>query len=1079
MVGSSISDSEDSEIRVLLVDDESDFLEQEKMYLERENDRFNLKTTESPKEALEILEDLDFDCIVSDYQMPGIDGLELFQKVKEKEINIPFIIFTGRGREEVAIDALNLGADRYLQKGGDPESQFKILSDAIIQEYASWRSRKEKRKIEETHQEVFDKISDAILIHDKDTGEIIDVNKAACDMYGYSKEEFIALDLENIVSDNSPDMKRKAHRMLEKTKDEGSQSFMSKDEKKDGTKFWVEVNLSLAEIRGEERILSAVRNITEREEAKKLAEIAQKSVDNTSISVFWTAPDGEFVYVNDKAAKKLGYEKEELVGMKSWEIDENLTKEKRKDLWDRIQSEKNLEIETEVVRKNGETFPVQINLDYIQFGDKEFSFAFMKDISERKKRQKRIENLNKLLRSVREINRLITKENDVDKLLKKACKILVNHRDYLEASVIMIDSENGQLNPIAQSGMDKDYYQVLNEMNKIPGCIKEIMNQKETIFVDEPQNYCEVCQAKDDEDFSHQTILSPLIQSESLTGILSVCRRPDPIIVEKEKQLIDGIASDLAFAQEKIKADRELREERRKYRSLFENSPIPIWEQDLSNLKSYLDDLKDEVDDLESYFNENSEEVMNCMNKVQIKDVNQKALEYYEAESKKSLFENMDKIMPDEAKKTLKDEFIAISNHNTHFKSETVSRTLDGEEKDEILEIRIPDEYSDDFSRAYVIVTEISEQKEIEKKVQKLHDVAAEMESAKTEKEVCQLAVDAAEEILEFEVCGIDLVEDQMFVPKAMSSDVGEDGFISRPVDEGGLSKKTFRGGESLLVEDLRSNDDAKPVKGQYRAAISVPIGGLGIFQAISTEVGGYDRNDLEMAELLASHVNEALKRLKYQEREQFLHSLLRHDLRNKSQTVLGYLELLSNMDLSDDQEDLLNKAISSSKEGIDLIEKIRDLNKVKSQESRDVELKQYLEEAMKNNEGIADRGNIKISTDIKEFIVEGGKLLEELFSNLIENSIRHSNCERINIKTEEVQDKVKISIIDDGEGITDNEKEKIFEKGYKGRNSPGSGLGMYLVKKIVENYDGDIELEDSEAGGTQINVRLNRVEPN
>ncbi len=318
-----------------------------------------------------------------------------------------------------------------------------------------------------------------------------------------------------------------------------------------------------------------------------------------------------------------------------------------------------------------------------------------------------------------------------------------------------------------------------------------------------------------------------------------------------------------------------------------------------------------------------------------------------------------------------------------------------------------------------------------------------------------------------------------MFVPKAMSSDVGEDGFISRPVDEGGLSKKTFKGGESLLVEDLRSNDDARPVKGQYRSAISVPIGRIGIFQAISTEVGGYDQNDLEMAELLASHVNEALKRLKYQEREQFLHSLLRHDLRNKSQTVLGYLELLGNMDLSDDQEDLLSKAISSSKEGIDLIEKIRDLNKVNSQEPRDVELKQYLEEAMKNNEGIADRRNIKISTDIKEFRVEGGKLLEELFSNLIENSIRHSNCERINIRTEEDQDEVKIAIIDDGEGITDNEKEKIFEKGYKGRNSPGSGLGMYLVKKIVENYDGGIGIEDSEAGGTQIDIHLNRVGPN
>jgi CheY-like chemotaxis protein len=72
-----------------------------------------------------------YDAIISDYQMLETDGLEFLKLIRSKDDPIPFILFTGRGREEVVIEALNCGVDFYLQKGGDPRSQFKELEHKI------------------------------------------------------------------------------------------------------------------------------------------------------------------------------------------------------------------------------------------------------------------------------------------------------------------------------------------------------------------------------------------------------------------------------------------------------------------------------------------------------------------------------------------------------------------------------------------------------------------------------------------------------------------------------------------------------------------------------------------------------------------------------------------------------------------------------------------------------------------------------------------------------------------------------------------------------------------------------------
>lgn len=117
-------------ISVLYVDDEPLLLDIGKMYLERTG-QFRVDCLESAIVALDVMKTRSYDAVISDYQMPEMNGLLFLKAVRRSWPAIPFIIFTGRGREEVVIEALNCGADHYLQKGGEPKSQFAELMHTI------------------------------------------------------------------------------------------------------------------------------------------------------------------------------------------------------------------------------------------------------------------------------------------------------------------------------------------------------------------------------------------------------------------------------------------------------------------------------------------------------------------------------------------------------------------------------------------------------------------------------------------------------------------------------------------------------------------------------------------------------------------------------------------------------------------------------------------------------------------------------------------------------------------------------------------------------------------------------------
>lgn len=118
------------DVRVLNVDDQLEFAELTATLLERESDRIAVRTATSPDEGLEMLATNEVDCIVSDYEMPGTDGIDFLESVREDYPELPFILFTGKGSEEIASDAISAGVTDYLQKQSSTE-QYTVLANRI------------------------------------------------------------------------------------------------------------------------------------------------------------------------------------------------------------------------------------------------------------------------------------------------------------------------------------------------------------------------------------------------------------------------------------------------------------------------------------------------------------------------------------------------------------------------------------------------------------------------------------------------------------------------------------------------------------------------------------------------------------------------------------------------------------------------------------------------------------------------------------------------------------------------------------------------------------------------------------
>jgi signal transduction histidine kinase len=159
----------------------------------------------------------------------------------------------------------------------------------------------------------------------------------------------------------------------------------------------------------------------------------------------------------------------------------------------------------------------------------------------------------------------------------------------------------------------------------------------------------------------------------------------------------------------------ELKRSELRYRALFENSPISLWEEDFSRLKTHFDHLKkDGVEDFNRYFSDHPEEITRCIRMVRIVDVNRSTLTLYEAVSKKELLGSIHRILPQTAQSVLKTELVAMAQAG-RFEIECINRTLKGNDRHLLIKSSIPPGYEDSWERVFISVYDLTERIEAEK----------------------------------------------------------------------------------------------------------------------------------------------------------------------------------------------------------------------------------------------------------------------------------------------------------------------------------------------------------------------------
>ncbi|MUW14409.1 PAS domain-containing protein [Halorubrum sp. CBA1125] len=303
-------------LRVLHVEDDPDLAALTATYLEREDDRFEVATATRATEGLDRLAEANFDCIVSDYDMPGATGVEFLEAVREEYPDLPFILYTGKGSEEVASEAISAGVTDYLQKEAGT-SQYTVLAHRISNVVAQYRSRRAVEETEQKLSQLAEKTDDILFMFTGDWSELLFLNSTFEDIWGIPVErveENPEAFLEHIHPEDRDHARRSMKRLSAGHPDEIEYRVVPPDD----DQRWV---------RGQSkpifdddgtvtRIVGFVRDISEQKERNRRFEAI---FNNTYTFVGLLEPDGTLIEANDTALSFGGLDREDVVGKPLWE----------------------------------------------------------------------------------------------------------------------------------------------------------------------------------------------------------------------------------------------------------------------------------------------------------------------------------------------------------------------------------------------------------------------------------------------------------------------------------------------------------------------------------------------------------------------------------------------------------------------------------------------------------------------------------------------------------------------------------------------------------------------------------------
>ena len=353
--------SEDAEtIRVLHVDDEIEFAELTARFLEDDDERFTVATAMSAADGLEMVRERPPDCVVSDYNMPGMDGLEFLSAVRESYPELPFVLFTGRGGESVASDAISAGVTDYLQKGGGPE-RYELLANRISNAVDARRDARRASRQEELMR---------LTEFAGDTGgweiqfgsDDILLTAGAQRILGLADGEAPSVD--DVLEMYHPDDRAEMTAALERARETGTETRGTWRLQTAGRERVIEATVHPVSESGEvTAVRGAIHDVTERTERNRELEeerqFIEQALDTLDDLFYVVGTDGRLRRWNSRAVEVSGYTDDELDGMPAVEVFPEDHRARIVDAIETVLSEGRATVEADVLTADGERIPYE------------------------------------------------------------------------------------------------------------------------------------------------------------------------------------------------------------------------------------------------------------------------------------------------------------------------------------------------------------------------------------------------------------------------------------------------------------------------------------------------------------------------------------------------------------------------------------------------------------------------------------------------------------------------------------------------------------------------------------------------
>ncbi|WP_254840997.1 PAS domain-containing protein [Natronomonas marina] len=1004
---------------MLHVDDEPNFAEMAARFITGEDHRFSIDTATSPSEGLDRLDDGRFDCVVSDYDMPEQNGIDFLKTVRETHPDLPFILFTGKGSEEIASEAISAGVTDYLQKGTGT-SQYTVLANRVTNVVEQFRSR---RAITETQQkltQLAEHTDDILFMFTGDWSELLFINSAYEEIWGGSIDELYD-DPASFLEYIHPADRDKAIEMMDRISSGQSDEIEYRVQRPDGDQRWIHGKTKpIVDANGSvSRIVGYVRDITDRK--KRERELGRKErryqavFNDPNILVGLTDTDGTVRDVNQTALEYIDADLQEVIGDPLWEAPwfdhSEAVQDDVKDWIARAATGEYVEFEVELVRPGGDPYTVSGVFRPVTNADGEVVSLLIsdRDITESKQRERELEQTNALLSTL----------------------IMALPEG------VLVEDESRQILTVNQQMFD--LFELPDSPEDVIGADCADMAESIAGMFDHSEQFIEQINERlgDREPVDGEALA--LADGRTFERTYRPIELPDT----------DGHLWMYRDVTARNTRQQELETVQRRFEAVLENTTTPMFMKDDDGRYIFVNQAYRDLFDLRD------EDIIGRTDHT----IHSPEIAAEVQQNDRSVLERGEPLEIEER--------ISSNGVERTFLSTKVPIYDTGSRSDPDVPVAL-----------FGIATDITERTAHVQQLEALNQIAQELMSADTREEVVEIGVEMTRDLLGMHANSIHLYDEaaDALVPVEVTDAIYD--LVGEPPTFTGadsIAWRVYQQGETLAVDDVHEDPDRYNQESPMRSELFLPLGEYGVMLAGSPSPETFDEQDVLIGEILAGVLTAALEQverteqLRTREREltrqndrlERFASIVSHDLRNPLSVATGRLELAAG-ECDSEHLDHVEQAHERMRTLIeDLLALSRDGETVDDLEP--IALGQLVEGCWET----VETGEARLGSIPDQTIEADRSRLKQLFENLMRNAVEHGG-ENVTVRVGSLADGFYVE--DDGSGIPVDEREPIFEAGYS-TGEDGTGFGLHIIKQIVDAHDWRIHVTDSDEGGARFEI--------